>query len=101
MLQDVAQFTAECEKFVGTESGGMDQAISIMGELELAKMVHFHPVRAPLDCPQYITYLLQPMIVLQHPFASTIHAQNSCASACHFVKQDILLKITSCVAQQP
>lgn len=43
-LQEVAQFTAECEKFVGTESGGMDQAISIMGELGLAKLVHFNPV---------------------------------------------------------
>ncbi len=43
-LQEVAQFTAECEKFVGTESGGMDQAISIMGELGKAKLVHFNPV---------------------------------------------------------
>ncbi|KAK9909559.1 hypothetical protein WJX75_004129 [Coccomyxa subellipsoidea] len=42
---EVAQFTAECEKFVGTESGGMDQAISIMGELGMAKLVHFHPIR--------------------------------------------------------
>ncbi|BDA42361.1 N-acetylgalactosamine kinase [Coccomyxa sp. Obi] len=42
---EVAQFTAECEKFVGTESGGMDQAISIMGELGLAKLVHFNPIR--------------------------------------------------------
>jgi N-acetylgalactosamine kinase len=47
-VQEVAQFTAECEKFVGTESGGMDQAISIMGELGMAKLVHFHPVRPTL-----------------------------------------------------
>ena len=29
---------------MGTESGGMDQAISIMGEKGLAKLVHFKPV---------------------------------------------------------
>ena len=43
--QRIAEFTARCEKYVGTESGGMDQAISIMGEKGLAKLVHFKPVR--------------------------------------------------------
>ena len=43
--QEVAAFTASCEKYVGTESGGMDQAISIMGQNGLAKLVHFKPVR--------------------------------------------------------
>lgn len=29
--QEVAEFTCTCERYVGTESGGMDQAISVMG----------------------------------------------------------------------
>lgn len=45
MVQRIAEFTARCEKYVGTESGGMDQAISIMGDKGLAKLVHFKPVR--------------------------------------------------------
>ena len=45
MVQRIAEFTARCEKYVGTESGGMDQAISIMGDKSLAKLVHFKPVR--------------------------------------------------------
>ena len=45
-MQRIAEFTAKCEKYVGTESGGMDQAISIMGEKGLAKLVHFKPVRS-------------------------------------------------------
>jgi galactokinase len=44
-LQDIATFTAKCEKYVGTESGGMDQAISIMGQTGVAKMIEFNPVR--------------------------------------------------------
>ena len=43
--QEVATFTASCEKYVGTESGGMDQAISIMGQQGIAKLVEFNPVR--------------------------------------------------------
>lgn len=42
---DVATFAAACERYVGTESGGMDQAASIMGESGKAKLVHFNPVR--------------------------------------------------------
>lgn len=42
--QEVATFTAVCEKYVGTESGGMDQAISIMGARDIAKLVEFNPV---------------------------------------------------------
>ena len=48
VVQRIAEFTARCEKYVGTESGGMDQAISIMGDKGLAKLVHFKPVR--LQC---------------------------------------------------
>lgn len=43
-VQEVATFTASCEKYVGTESGGMDQAISIMGAPGIAKLVEFNPV---------------------------------------------------------
>jgi galactokinase len=45
--QDIATFTAKCEKYVGTESGGMDQAISLMGQTGVAKMIDFNPVRSP------------------------------------------------------
>ena len=43
---EVADFTCKCERHSGTQSGGMDQAISIMGERGVAKLVDFNPVRA-------------------------------------------------------
>mmetsp|Transcript_8583 Transcript_8583/g.28088 ORF Transcript_8583/g.28088 Transcript_8583/m.28088 type:complete len:363 (+) Transcript_8583:119-1207(+) len=43
---DVADLACKGERHVGTLSGGMDQAISIMGELGVAKLIDFNPVRA-------------------------------------------------------
>ncbi|KAL4519598.1 hypothetical protein Ndes2526B_g01820 [Nannochloris sp. 'desiccata'] len=43
---EVAEFTAKAERYVGVTSGGMDQAISIMGRQGIAQHVEFNPVRA-------------------------------------------------------
>ena len=43
---EIAEFCRECEKYVGTQSGGMDQAISLMGERGFAKLIDFGPVKA-------------------------------------------------------
>jgi N-acetylgalactosamine kinase len=42
---EVAEFTARAERYVGVTSGGMDQAISIMGRPGIAQHVEFNPVR--------------------------------------------------------
>jgi len=41
---EIADFTCKCERYSGTQSGGMDQAISIMGEAGVAKLVDFNPI---------------------------------------------------------
>ena len=43
---DVAEFTCTAERYVGVTSGGMDQAISVMGMPGLALLVEFNPVRS-------------------------------------------------------
>lgn len=42
---EIADFTCKCERYSGTQSGGMDQAISIMGEAGVAKLVDFNPIQ--------------------------------------------------------
>ena len=43
---ELAERCCKCEWFVGTMGGGMDQAISCMGEAGIAKHVEFNPLRA-------------------------------------------------------
>ncbi|KAL5541497.1 hypothetical protein UlMin_009207 [Ulmus minor] len=44
--KEIAQLTCECEQHIGTESGGMDQAISVMAKNGFAELIDFNPIRA-------------------------------------------------------
>jgi N-acetylgalactosamine kinase len=44
--RDVSEFSCTCERHIGTQSGGMDQAISVMAKRGVAKLIDFNPIRA-------------------------------------------------------
>ncbi|KAK7329586.1 hypothetical protein VNO77_23756 [Canavalia gladiata] len=57
--KEVAQVTCECERHIGTQSGGMDQAISVMGKAGFAELIDFNPIRATdVELPRGGTFVI-------------------------------------------
>lgn len=56
---DIANICAKSERYIGTEGGGMDQAISMLGVANKAKYIQFNPLRLEdVTLPEGISFVV-------------------------------------------
>ncbi|KFB48370.1 AGAP005012-PA-like protein [Anopheles sinensis] len=57
--QTLATISAECEKFIGTQGGGMDQAIAYLAQEGCAQLIEWNPLRAtPIQLPSNAVFVI-------------------------------------------
>lgn len=79
--EQCADLAAKSERFVGLQSGGMDQAISFLGELGAAKLIRFAPMGAR-------TVALPPNAVFV--IANSLEESNKVVTAKHNYNKRVL-----------
>ena len=62
--QELAELCAKCERYIGTEGGGMDQAISFLGEQNKAMLIEFNPLQpSEVHLPSETTFVIANTLV--------------------------------------
>jgi N-acetylgalactosamine kinase len=90
----LADLLARAERYVGTESGGMDQAISLLGQPGKALRIDFFPLRArPVSLPAGYTFVISHSLVRASKSAEARAQYNlrvvECRLACALAAQAI------------
>ncbi|GMH39172.1 hypothetical protein BSKO_07070 [Bryopsis sp. KO-2023] len=92
--QDVAEFTCTCERHVGTESGGMDQAISIMAKRGVAKLVEFNPVRGTdVELPPGATFVIANSLTVSNKAETADSRYNLRVVECQLASMTLAKKL--------
>ncbi|KAJ7373759.1 N-acetylgalactosamine kinase [Desmophyllum pertusum] len=61
---ELAEMCTKCERYIGTEGGGMDQSISFLAEPGTAKHIEFDPIRAyDVTLPDGIVFVIANSLV--------------------------------------
>ncbi|XP_029910584.1 N-acetylgalactosamine kinase [Myripristis murdjan] len=68
----LAEICAKCERYIGTEGGGMDQSISFLAERGTAKLIEFQPLRATdVKLPDGVVFVISNCCVEMNKAASS------------------------------
>jgi galactokinase len=76
--ENYAELTAECERYVGTAGGGMDQAASLLSQPNYAQFIEFYPKLStkPVKLPKDLLFLISNSLVEASKAANARHQFN-------------------------
>lgn len=83
-VQELMDLLALAERYVGTEGGGMDQAIALGGRRGFAFRIDFHPVRLiPVDVPGDWRFIVADSLLPAAKSGAALEAYNRRRAECH------------------
>ncbi|KAI3426798.1 uncharacterized protein J3R85_009669 [Psidium guajava] len=84
----------ECERHIGTQSGGIDQAISVIAKLGFAKLMDCNPIRAnDVQLPIGGTFVIAHSLVESQKAAITVTNYNNRVVECRLATIDLGTKL--------
>lgn len=90
-----AELCVKSERYVGLESGGMDQSISFLAEEGSAKLIEFNPIRAtPVALPRGGVFVIANSLVTSNKYVSAGSCYNKRVVECRLAAQVIGTKLS-------
>ncbi|XP_014218869.1 N-acetylgalactosamine kinase [Copidosoma floridanum] len=90
--EDMATVSARAERYIGTQGGGMDQAIAFLGKTGSAKLIEFNPLRSyDVSLPEGAVFVIAHSLVDHNKAATSDY--NTRVLECRLAAQIIAKKM--------
>lgn len=92
--QSLATISADCERFIGTQGGGMDQAIAYLAKQGCAQFIEWNPLRATsINLPNKAVFVIANSLTEANKAATSDFNQRvvECRLACRFLAKKMQL----------